>query len=60
MIAEIVLFLVVTAAVGLVNLILSLPLERSPKRELASYVGVVMGGIAAFTLGIVAVSYFFQ
>ena len=60
MITQIVLFLVVTLVVGLVNLIIAEPLERSPVREMISYSGVVVGGIALFTAAVVVISMLFQ
>ncbi len=60
MIAQIALFLAITLVIGLVNLIISEPFERSPLRELTSYLGVVVGGIALFTALIVVISIVFQ
>ncbi len=60
MIKEILLFLLITLVVGLVNLNISEPLERSPRREFLSYVAVVVGGIAGFTAVIVVISILFQ
>ena len=60
MISQILLFVAVTVVVGLVNLISSEPLERSPAREFASYFLVVTGGIALFTAAIVTISVAFQ
>ena len=60
MIPEISLFVTITSLVGLVNVILAQPLEKSPGREFVSYLGVVVGGIATFTAIIVLVSIWFQ
>ena len=60
MIVHILLFVAITVIVGLVNLVLSHPLEHPPHKEFLSYLGVVVGGIAAFTCLIVATSALFQ
>ncbi|MFQ5653344.1 MAG: hypothetical protein ACE5GW_01265 [Planctomycetota bacterium] len=60
MMGQVALFLAITLVVGLVNLIISEPLERPFPRELFSYIGVVIGGIAGFTLVIVVISALFQ
>ena len=59
-IVHILLFILITFVVGHVNLIISEPLERSPGREMISYLGVVAGGIAFFTAVIVVLSVLFQ
>ena len=57
---EIGLFLLITWVVGLVNVAISEPVERSPVREFVSYLVVVVGGITAFTTVIVVSSGLFQ
>ena len=60
MISQVLLFLVITTVVGLVNLVISEPLERSPAREFVSYMVVVGGGIVGFTALIVVIAIAFQ
>ncbi len=60
MITVILMFLAVTLVIGLVNLIISEPLERPPLRELGSYLGVVVGGISMFTALVVVIAILFQ
>lgn len=53
-------FLVVTLAVGAVNLVLSEPLDRPFLREFANYTIVVGGGIVAFTAVIMGLASAFN
>lgn len=53
MISDLVGFLFIGIVVGLVTLSLSEPLERPLWREFVSFLGVVMGSIALFTVFVV-------
>ena len=57
---EIGLFLLITFVVGLVNVAISDPVDRSPVREFISYLVVVVGGITVFTTAIVVSSGLLQ
>lgn len=60
MMVQILTFLAITACAGAVNLIISGPFERPLRQEILSFLGVVVGGIAAFTALIVVISVLFQ
>ncbi len=60
MTTQIALFLLISTVVGIVNLLISQPLERPFVREFISFVWVVIGGIVGFTAAIVIVSALFQ
>ncbi|MCI0650913.1 MAG: hypothetical protein L0Z55_03400 [Planctomycetes bacterium] len=57
---QVLLFVAVTVTVGLVSLAVSGESKRSLVREFVSYLAIVVGGIALFTGGIVALSAAFQ
>lgn len=60
MIWELVSFLTVGSVVGLTTILLAEPQERPIWKEYLSFAGVVLGGIALFTMFVVAVSALFQ
>lgn len=60
MIQQMLLFVLISLVVGLVNLTLGQPTQRSAARELLGYALVVIGGIAAFTAAIVVIAALFQ
>lgn len=60
MILHILTFLAILFCVGGVNLLLSDHSGPQIRREALSFLGVVVGGIAAFTAAIVVISAYFQ